>query len=191
VTILTTLTRMLLGAMLTIMLEKTLLSALVVGVLSGCSGESDQQAGEKVDEHPATGSFNDSTKPKKIASKPCSNYNLKFYEGDEREFNEDLIRLGSDRSDAKIEINGRQVVILGFRGQAEEYINYSMYRGIKHDKKIEKNGSTLSVITETQIIICFRKKVIAVKQLVENVRARGALTKSQSLTKQWIWTVES
>ncbi len=174
------------------MLKKSLLSALVVGVLSGCSGESEgeQPAAEKVDDHPATSSFNESTKPKKIASKPCSKYNLKFYEGDEREFNKNLIRLGQDRSDAKIEINGRQVAILGFRGQAEEYINYSMYRGISHDKKIEKNGASLSVITETQIIICFRKNVIAVKQLIENVRARGALTKSQSLTKQWIWTVE-
>ncbi|MCJ8269773.1 MAG: hypothetical protein MJK04_10270 [Psychrosphaera sp.] len=173
-----------------IMLKKSLLSALVVGVLAGCSGESDQSTTEKVDEHPATGSFNESTKPKKIASKPCSNYNLKFYEGDERVFKAGLIRLGSDRSDAKVEINGRKVAILGFRGQAEEYINYSMYRGISHDKKIEKSGSTVTTTTETQIIICFRKKVIAVKQLIENVRARGALTKSKHLTKQWIWKVE-
>ena len=182
-----TILRILLGTMLKIMLKKSLLSALVVGVLSGCSGE--QSTANDVDEHPATGSFNDSTKPKKIASKPCSKYNLKFYEGDERDFKQGLIRLGSDRSDAKVEINGRKVAILGFRGQAEEYINYSMYRGISNDKKIEKNGSTLSIITETQIIICFRKNVIAVKQLIENVRARGALSKSQHLTKQWIWKV--
>lgn len=166
--------------------KKLLLVFAVLG-LTACGG--DQSEKESSDEHPATGSFNDATKPKKIQSKPCSNYNLKFYEGDERNFNENIVRLGDSKSDAQIEINGHKVAILGFEGQAEEYINYSVYRGVSYDKITEESGSTLSTKTEMQIIVCFRRKVIAVKQLVEKVRARGQLSKAQYFTKQWLWRV--
>lgn len=166
-------------------MSKKLLIVFAVLGLSACGGET-----ESTDEHPATGSFNDATKPKKIQSKPCSNYNLKFYEGDERDFNESVIRLGETKSDAQISINGHDILVLGFDGQAEEYINYSVYRGVSFDKQTEKSGSTLETRTETQIIVCFRRDAIAVKQLVEKVRARGQLSKAQYFTKQWLWRVE-
>lgn len=166
--------------------SKTLLLAFTVFGLTACG--SDENADS--DKHPATGSFNDSTKPKKIQSKPCSKYNLKFYEGDERDFNESIIRLGDSKSDAQVEINGHKVAVLGFEGQAEEYINYSVYRGISYNKITEPSGSTLTTKTETQIIVCFRKEAIAVKQVVEKVRARGQLSKAQYFTKQWLWRVE-
>lgn len=142
-----------------------------------------------IDKHPATGSFNETTKPKKIASKPCSKYNLKFYQGDQREFNSKAILLGSSRSDAELTINGHNITVLGFEGQAEEYINYSIYRGVKHKKEKETSGSTLATKTETQITVCFRKKVIAVKEMVEQVRARGDFSKAQYYTKQWLWII--
>lgn len=166
--------------------KKLLLLFAVLG-LAACGGGDDSPEDDK---HPATGSFSDATKPKKIQSKPCSNYNLKFYEGDQREFNETVIRLGESKSDAQVEINGHKVAVLGFEGQAEEYINYSVYRGVAYDKITEASGSTLSTKTETQIIVCFRKSAIAVKQLVEKVRARGQLSKAQYFTKQWLWTVD-
>lgn len=161
-----------------------MIAGLMVGVLAGCSEE------QVEDKHPSTSTFADTTKPKKIQSKPCSKYNLKFYEGDVREFTAGSIRLGSDNSDAMVEINDKKIEITGFRGQAEEYINYSMYRGFKFHEKEDSSGATVSTKTETQIIVCFRKKAIAVKQLIENVRARGSLSKASYLTKQWLWKVE-
>lgn len=165
-------------------MRSSLFLIVLIGTLLGCSDEKG-----KVDKHPARGSFDESTQPKKIASKPCSKYNLKFYEGDIRQFDESMIRLGTAKSDAEIEINGHKITILGFEGQAEEYINYSLYRGVSHSKKDEVTGSILMTKTETQIIICFRKDAIAVRQLVENVRARGDLEKTQYFTKQWLWKI--
>jgi hypothetical protein len=170
------------------MYVKSLLSVALIATLYGCSDGSDTEA--QTDKHPAKSSFKEVTAPKKIQSKPCSKYNLKFYEGDVREFDQSIIRLGTNKSDASVEIAGRQIAILGFEGQAEEYINYSMYRGIKHTRSEDSSGASLSTKTETQIIICFRKNVIAVKQLIENVRARGNLSKAQYLTKQWTWKLE-
>ena len=155
--------------------------------LAACGDDSGEKSS---DEHPATGSFDETTKPKKIASKPCSKYNLKFYEGDEREFDKTVIRLGNSISDANFNINGHQVSVLGFEGQAEEYINYSIYRGIKNKRETEASGSTMSTKTETEITVCFRRNVIAVKQEVEKVRARGDLSKAQYFTKQWLWVVD-
>ena len=169
-------------------MNKPLLLSVFLGALVGCSDEGEGEV--KVDEHPATSSFSESTKPKKISSKPCSDYNLKFYEGDEREFDQTTIRLGDSRSDAEVEINGRKLAILGFEGQAEEYINYSVYRGNLYSKE-DQNGTTLSTRVETQITVCFRKDVIAVKQLTEKIRARGDLSKVQYFNKQWIWKVDS
>jgi hypothetical protein len=166
---------------------KLLTAGLIVGVLVGCSGE---EEGKGDDKHPSTNTFGDITTPKKIQSKPCSKYNLKFYEGDVRDFNANSIRLGSAASDAMVAINGKDIEILGFRGQAEEYINYSLYRGFKYHEKEDASGAIVSTKTETQIIVCFRKKAIAVKQLIENIRARGELSKASYLTKQWLWKVE-
>jgi len=166
------------------MMYKYITTITLALALSACGGEDESNTEDK---HPATGSFNEVTKPKKIQSKPCSNYNLKFYEGDERDFDQSIIRLGESRSDAIVEINKKKLTILGFDGQAEEYINYSVYRGTTYTKETERSGSTISTKTETQIIICFRKDAIAVKQLVEKVRARGDLSKAQYFTKQWIW----
>lgn len=157
----------------------------IILILAGCGGGE-----ETIDEHPATGSFDESTKPKKIQSRPCSKYNLKFYEGDERDFSKNLIRLGDSKSDATVTINDKDITILGFEGQAEEYINYSIYRGTEYKKETEHSGSTLSTTTQTQITVCFRRDVIAVKQIIEKVRARGDLSKAQYLTKQWLWRIE-
>jgi hypothetical protein len=174
------------------MFYKSLLSVALIVSLSSCSqgDPSSQGDSSSVDKHPAKSTFNESTAPKKIASKPCSKYNLKFYEGDIREFDQRIIRLGMTKSDANIQINGKSVAILGFEGQSEEYINYSLYRGISYKKSKDISGAILSTKTETQIIICFRKDIIAVKQLIENVRARGSLTKAQYMTKQWTWQVK-
>jgi hypothetical protein len=165
-------------------MQKSLLLGLTLGLIVSCSDEN------KADKHPAKSSFDDSTAPKKIASKPCSNYNLKFYEGDDRDFEDSIIHLGDSKSDAQVEVNDKNITILGFEGQAEEYINYSMYRGTKNTMQEHSNGSTLSTNIEMQIIICFRKNVIAVKQMIENVRARGEFSKSNYLTKQWIWRLK-
>ncbi|MFT5161883.1 MAG: hypothetical protein ACI9FJ_000450 [Alteromonadaceae bacterium] len=168
------------------MLYKSLIFGLVVGALAGCAEEETAV----VDKHPATGSFEDATSPKKIRSKPCSRYNLKFYEGDVRDFKANFIKLGNATSDATVEVNERKIEIIGFVGQAEEYINYSFYRGTQFREKEDATGAIVSTKTETQIIVCFRKQSIAVKQLIENVRARGEFTKASYLTKQWIWNVE-
>lgn len=169
---------------------KNVIFGATMALLAGCSGGDEADGEVKVDEHPAQSTFSETLKPKKIQSKPCSDYNLKFYEGDERKFSDTTIRLGRSRSDAKVEINGRPVVILGFEGQAEEYINYSIYRGMDYKETQDGSGARLMTKTETQVIVCFRKDVIAVKQLIENVRARGELSKASYLTKQWLWEVE-
>ena len=168
------------------MLYKKLLISTLLSSLVACGGGEEDAS---IEDHPATSSFSDATKPKKIQSKPCSNYNIKFYEGDERDFNQTVIRLGQSKSDAQIKINGHKIAVLGFEGQAEEYINYSVYRGIAYDTVNERGGTTLSTKTETQIIVCFRRNAIAVKQLIEKVRARGELSKAQYFTKQWLWKV--
>lgn len=164
--------------------------AMGLGVLTGCSDDQEgvQQA-QVADNTPARGSFEEVLKPKKVQSKPCSKYQLKFYEGDVREFSDDVVRLGDAPSDARIEINKRPVAVLGFEGQAEEYINYSIYRGNRYTNRKESNGAMLATRTETQIIVCFKKDVIAVKQLVERVRSRGDLSKTQYFEKQWLWQV--
>lgn len=167
------------------MMVKLLMSGLMVGVLLGCSTEEAETA-----KHPSTSTFSEATSPKKIQSKPCSRYNLKFYQGDVREFKAKSINLGNAKSDAVIEVNGRKIQIFGFEGQAEEYINYSMYRGFQYREKKDISGATTSTKTETQIIVCFRKDAILVKQLIENIRARGELSKANYLTKQWFWEVE-
>lgn len=164
---------------------RAVLLALGVSLVMGCS-ESNEP-----DKHPAKKNLKEILQPKKIKSKPCSKYNLKFYEGDVREFGESVIRLGDDKSDARVEVNDRKIAILGFEGQAEEYINYSVYRGNRYTKREEANGSLLSTRTETQIIVCFKKDVIAVKQLVEKVRSRGDLSKAQYFEKQWLWRIEA
>ena len=161
-----------------------MLSSVVSLVLAACSAE------VKEDNHPSTSTFSETTTPKKIQSKPCSRYNLKFYEGDVREFKAKSIKLGDVTSDATVEVNDRKIVITGFEGQAEEYINYSLYRGFKYRERKDATGAITSTKTETQIIVCFRKNAIAVKQLIENVRARGELSKANYLTKQWLWEVE-
>ncbi len=162
---------------------KAVLLALSCIVVVGCS-ESDEP-----DKYPAKKNLKEVMQPKKIKSKPCSKYNLKFYEGDVRDFGDSIIRLGDAKSDARVTINGREIAILGFEGQAEEYINYSVYRGSRHTKREESSGSTLATRTETQIIVCFKKKAIAVKQLVEKVRSRGDLSKAQYFEKQWLWQI--
>ncbi|MFT4926273.1 MAG: hypothetical protein ACI8WB_002371 [Phenylobacterium sp.] len=166
------------------MMIKPLILGLAFSVLAGCSSEDDQA------QHPSTSSFEEATSPKKIQSKPCSRYNLKFYGGDVREFTAQSIDLGDAVSDAVIEINDRKIKITGFEGQAEEYINYSMYRGMKYKETKDGTGAMTSTKTETQIIVCFRKDAIAVKQLIENVRARGELSKASYLTKQWLWELD-
>ena len=165
-------------------MPRAVLLALGIALSVGCS-ESDEP-----DKHPAKKTLKEVLAPKKVQSKPCSNYNLKFYEGDVREFSEEVIRLGDDKSDARVTVGDRKIAILGFEGQAEEYINYSVYRGNRYTQREEASGSTLSTRTETQIIVCFKKGVIAVKQLVEKVRSRGDLSKAQYFEKQWLWRVD-
>jgi hypothetical protein len=160
---------------------KVVLLASCAGLLAGCSESSEP------DKHPAKKNLTEVMKPKKIKSKPCSKYNLKFYEGDVREFAEGIIRLGDDKSDARVKVGENEIAILGFEGQAEEYINYSIYRGNRYTEREEAAGSMLRTRTETQIIVCFKKSAIAVTQLVEKVRSRGELSKTQYFEKQWLW----
>ena len=151
--------------------------------LLGCSGE----------QSPVASATDPASKPKakKIKSRPCSDYNLKFYQGDEREFAQTSIRIGAGRSDAKVRVDDRDIVILGFDGHAEEYVNYSVYRGFEVTTEQDHTGAQLKKRVDTQLIVCFRKNAIAVWQLTESTRSRGQLSKSKKFERQWLWHVES
>lgn len=120
---------------------------------------------------------------------PCSYKNLSVYKDEMRFLDRSTIIVGEEESDAMINLKARQVKVLGFDTQVEEYVNYSIYHGSRSESKIDYSGIITRKSVYTTLTVCFKKGLIAMKKVTNLTKRNGDLSETNSNASHYMYTI--